>query len=158
MKYCLALLFATAVVVRSYDYSVSGTNTCTLRNATTGFCDQWTFSSSVTETNKCFPEDTIVITSTGNKQIKDLTNDDLMLSFNHQTNASEFTKFDGWLHFEKTKMYDFVEIVTDNGTLIASPLHNHIQLMIIHHQLNMIMQCMVQFIKNCLTALMEMQF
>jgi len=61
-------------VCSAYEYNMRGTNKCTSRDNSTHFCNEWTYSSSITYKTQCFPEDAIVITPTGSKNISDLTN------------------------------------------------------------------------------------
>lgn len=105
-------------------YSMRGTSKCVSWNNITNLCDSWEHSSTTIYTPACFPENTIVFTLAGEKNISDLVIGDNVLGFNHDTNTTEFSEFTSWIHFETTQSYDFVEIVSQNGNLTSSPFHN----------------------------------
>ena len=117
---------ALFVLIDGSVYKMDGSMSCASRNVN-GSCNKWTLSSSIDHhdaTVKCFPGDSFVMTRHGPVQMKNLYSGHDILGYDHTTNSVTFTPFITWLHFEKTGTYEFVEITTSTGKLVASDHHN----------------------------------
>lgn len=119
----ILVILATLSLAHS-QYSVSGNLKCIQRVNATGLCNNWEISSSITPS--CFPADALVTVmhKSGAVRMADLEIGDKILGFDHTLNALRYSPFTNWIHFEKTKMYDFIEIETVTGSIVVSPYHN----------------------------------
>jgi hypothetical protein len=106
------------------DYKMNGDIVCTSWHNVTHLCNSWTVSTKIANDTACFPGDTLVHTQTGNKMMSDLQIGDILLGYDHREQKIVSTVFVRWLHFEKTNKYDFIELVTENDSLIVSEYHN----------------------------------
>lgn len=70
--------------------------------------------------DECLPDDYYVLTRAGRKQLKDITPDDAVLSFDHSTGFTEFQPVEkAWT----TERPDFVEVIVSGTTYKCTPEH-----------------------------------
>lgn len=72
--------------------------------------------------SRCFSPNTLVITKNGNKKIKNINNNDEVLSFNEATNKKEYKKVKNVFKMENSKKT--IKLTLKNGeTIIATEDH-----------------------------------
>lgn len=69
----------------------------------------------------CLPPNTLISTSNGLKKVQDITEQDLVYSYNEKTGDTELKPVIETYCREYTG--ELIEIVTDNGTIMCTPNH-----------------------------------
>eukprot|EP00747_Dinoflagellata_sp_TGD_P125437 gnl/TRDRNA2_/TRDRNA2_174160_c0_seq11.p1 gnl/TRDRNA2_/TRDRNA2_174160_c0~~gnl/TRDRNA2_/TRDRNA2_174160_c0_seq11.p1 ORF type:complete len:662 (-),score=169.28 gnl/TRDRNA2_/TRDRNA2_174160_c0_seq11:74-2059(-) len=95
-----------------------------IRNQIAKGFDASTRAISARSKGSCFPADATVISPTGPRKMSELQLGDEVLAFNSATASVEFTRIRAWLHRSTNSMTSFTRLHTEEGDIVASPMHS----------------------------------
>lgn len=106
----------------AFDYDM--TSTCTIQE--NNICTEWKHSGVIKRANSigCFPENTYVITLNGLTYMKDLHIGDHLLGYDIYSGSTVFSEMPTWFHFVRNETLEYIVLLTEDGSLTASPFHN----------------------------------